>query len=96
MYAQNDTHVLRLMDEQYTPEEAAEIIETMVSDRIKLDKVRMLRQWEYDHSANFTTNGNQFSAIKAQRQQAQSLLETAKSLGYRVEFKANIEVRLVK
>lgn len=85
-----------LVHEKSAPEEALEIINTLVDDRIRLHKIQMLRKWERNHRFNAKPCDEQMELLKQQRTCTKAFIEQAEKEGYNLEITANIEIRLVK
>lgn len=96
MLTKKVSRIIQLVKENCPPDEAAELIATLVDDRIRLHNIRMLRRWEGNHQFDSTPYDHKIVEMKAQNKNARALLAEARELGFNVEVSASIEVRLVK
>lgn len=90
------SHIIQLVKDNCPPDEAAELIETLVGDRIRLHNIQMLRRWEGNHRFDSTPFDQKIVELKTQRKNARELLAEAREQGYNLEVSASIELRLVK
>jgi hypothetical protein len=90
------SHIIQLVKDNCPPEEAAELIETLVGDRIRFHNIQMLRRWEGNHRFDSKPFDLKIVEMKAQKSKVRELLAEARELGYNVEVSASIDVRLVK
>ncbi|MBK8562686.1 MAG: hypothetical protein IPN76_04905 [Saprospiraceae bacterium] len=56
----------------------AELIETLVGDRIRLHNIQMLRRWEGNHRFDSTPFDHKIVELKAQNKSARALLAEAR------------------
>lgn len=87
---------IQLVNEKNTPEEAFEMIDTLVEDRIRFHKIQMLRKWERNHRFDSVPHDQKIVELRAQRTSTKAFIAQAEREGYDVEITTNIEVRLVK
>ncbi|GEM_PF-1322133 len=90
------SQIIQLVNEKSTQEEAFEIIDTLVDDRIRLHKIQMLRKWERNHRFDSAPDDEKMVSVRTQRKSAKAFMAQAEREGYNLEITANIEVRLVK
>lgn len=96
MLTKNVSRIIQLVKENCSPNEAAELIETLVGDRIRLHNIQMLRRWEGNHRFDSKPFDHKIVEMKAQNKSTRAFLAEARELGFNVEVSATIEVRLVK
>lgn len=96
MLTKKISNIIQLIKDNCPPDEAAELIETLVGDRIRLHNVQMLRRWEGDHRFDSTPFDQKIVELKLQTKNIRALLAEARERGLNVEVAASIEVRLVK
>ncbi len=96
MLIKNISQIIQLLNGKVTPEEAFEIIDTLVDDRIRLHKIQMLRKWERNHHFHAAPHDEKIAGIKEQRASTKAFIAQAEREGYNLEITANIEVKLVK
>ena len=87
---------IQLVNGKVTREEAFELVDTLVDDRIRLHKIQMLRKWERNHHFDAAPYDEKIAGIKEQKTSAKAFIAQAEREGYHVEITANIEVKLVK
>lgn len=95
MLTKEATQFVELVNEKLAPGEAAEMIESLVGDRVRTHNVRMLQRWERNHHFDSAPFDREITQMKAQKQDAKRLIAAAKDMGLHVEVVARIEVRLV-
>ncbi len=96
MLTKKMSHIIQLVQENCSPDEAGELIEALVGDRIRLHNIQMLRCWEGNHHFDSTKAEEKIVELKAQNRSARALFTEAREQGFDVEVSASIEVRLVK
>jgi hypothetical protein len=96
MMSNEMSKIIQLVHEKLRPEDALEMISTLVADRIRFHNIQMLRQWERNHRFDSTPHDRKMAEINAQKQSVKALIAEAEKAGYHLEVKTNIEVRLVK
>ncbi|MCU0348248.1 MAG: hypothetical protein MUC59_15005 [Saprospiraceae bacterium] len=96
MLTKEVSRIIQLVKENCPPDEAAELIETLVGERIRLHNIQMLRSWEGNHRFDPASCDQKIVEMKAQSKNARTFLKEAKELGFNVEVSATIELRLVK
>jgi hypothetical protein len=96
MLTKEVSHIIQLVKDNCPPDEAAELIETLVGDRIRLHNIQMLRRWEGNHHFDSTPFDQKIVELKAQKKSTRELIAEAREQGCNVEVTASIEVRLVK
>ncbi len=87
---------IQLANENCQPDEAWEMIDTLIDERISQHNIQMLRNWEGNHHFDSKPFDQKISDMKSQRKEIKSLIAQAKAQGYNIEVKAHIEVKMVK
>lgn len=96
MTAKEIISVIPLIDGKFSPEEAIEIIETMVHNRTRLHDIQMLRRWEGNHQVDTTHLDKQMDEIHLEKNTAKSVISESIQAGYKVEIVGTIQVKLSK
>ena len=90
------SQTIHLVDEHYHPDEAWKMLNELISEHFYQHNIRMMRKWESSHGFDSRPFDIKINQMKKQSLEAKMLLEEAKSLGFHVEIKANIEVRMLR
>ncbi len=87
---------IQLADENCHPDEAWEMLNDLIDERTRQHNIKMLRKWEGNHSFDSRPFDAKIKEMKAKCRELKSLMEEAKSQGFNIEIKANIEVKMVR
>ncbi len=88
--------LIPLIEGKFTPDEAAEIIEALVDERVRFHNIQMLRMWEGNHNFNSAYWDKKIKEIKTEKNMTRELINEAKKEGYHIEVTGTIEVRISK
>jgi uncharacterized protein YmfQ (DUF2313 family) len=95
MLIKNDAPTLRLVHDHFQADEARDLIDQLINDRVRQHKILMLRRWERNHRYDAKPANDRLQLLQTQGQEIQRLIAQAKQLGLDIEIKASIEVRVV-
>ena len=87
---------IQLVNENYQPDEAWEMIDNLIDERSRQHNIQMLRKWEGNHSFDSRHLDGKIMEMKSQAKAVKSLIEQAKNYGFNIEVTASIEVKMVK
>lgn len=87
---------IQLVQGKFSPAEALEILETLISERINFHKIQKLRMWESDHSCNTTYLDKIIAELANDKDMTKNLIDEAVRKGYKVEISGKLEVKFVK
>lgn len=85
---------MRMLSEKLGPQQASELIITMINKKIQLKKLEFMQAWEADHNANHSGLQSEINALIAQREQAIRLIREAQVKGKKVDVDEILEVKL--
>lgn len=88
--------VIPLIEGKFSPEEAIEIIETMVHNRTRLHDIQMLRRWEGNHQFEDANGDKKLGKMQLEKDAARTVISAGKKEGYKVEIVGTIQVKLSK
>lgn len=96
MLTKEISQTIQLIDDNCQPNEAWEMLDELVDERIRQHNIRMLRKWEGNHNFDAQPFDAKIKELKARCKELKSLIEEAKSQGFNIEIKANIELKMVR
>lgn len=96
MVAKESNHIIQIVNGNFSPYEANDLLDELVRSRVNHHKIQMLRTWEGNHRFDSKDLDKQIEFIIKEKTEANALLAKAKMENLKVEIIGNIEVRLTK
>lgn len=94
MVAQETNQIIQIANGNFSPFEASDMLNELITSRINYHQVQMLRMWEGDHHFDSNEWNRKIDAMIKEKTEAIALIAKAKKEGLRVEIIGHIEVRL--
>lgn len=94
MVAKEINQVIQTINADFSPLEARDMLNELITNRINYHQVQMLRKWEGDHHFDSNEWNKKMDAMIKEKTEAIALIAKAKKEDLRVEIIENIEVRL--
>lgn len=94
MLTKKISQTIQLVNENCHPDEAWETLNELIGECSRQHGIKMLRKWEANHNFDSRPFDIKISELKARCREMKTLIEEAKILGYNIEIKANIELRM--
>lgn len=88
--------IVQVVNGNFSPYEASDMLNELVKSRVNFHNVQMLRMWEGNHHFDAKEWNKKIETMKQERTDAIALIAKAKKEGFMVELIGNIEVRLSK
>ena len=85
---------LRLINGEFSPMEALQIIEAMLEEEISLHKLRRLSEWIGDCNADTSAADQRIEELENEKLSAQSMARIAKEQGGRLKVSGFLEISL--
>ncbi|MCB0609750.1 MAG: hypothetical protein H6562_11580 [Lewinellaceae bacterium] len=70
-----------LVNGEFTPSEAAEVIGSLIDQKINFHKIKRLQQWEQDHYADTSTIENRIRELEKEKRAAKAFIRQAQEEG---------------
>lgn len=88
-------HQIGLIKGNFSPEEAREILEALIDQKIKFNEVRKFQRWTNDHQCNTSDLDARIKELKDERSELLEFMETLIGSGKTISIsgEVNIEVK---
>lgn len=96
MLTKKNSQTIQLVNENCHPNEAWKTLNELIGECSRQHDIKMLRNWEGNHNFDSRPFDIKISEMKARCREMKTLIEEAKRLGYNIEIKANIELRMAR
>ncbi len=87
--------IFKLLDGVFTPEDAEDVLMTIVQKKINYHNDRILSVWEREGCA-CPTSEERLKALRAMRTEIAKVIAEAKEKGLQLDINCNIEVDLIE
>lgn len=94
MVAKEINQFIQIVNGNFPPFEASDILNELIRSRINYHKIQMLKMWEGNHHFDSREWNKEIETMMMEKTQALALIAKAKEEGLKVEIVGNIEVRL--
>jgi len=94
MVGKEFNQIVQIVDGNFSPTEASDMLNELITSRINFHNIQMLRMWEGNHRYNSNEWDKKMEALEKERAEAIALLAKAKKEGCNVEIIGDIKVRL--
>ncbi len=93
MATQESNQIIQIVNGNFSPFEASDMLHELITSRINYQNIQMLRMWEGNHHFDSNEWDKKTEAMVKEKTEVIALLEKAKREGLKVEIIGNIEVR---
>lgn len=94
MVGKEFNQIVQIVNGSFSPTEAGEMLNDLITTRINFHNIQMLRMWEGNHRYNASEWDKKMETLKKDRAEAIALIAKAKKEGFEVEIIGDIKVRL--
>ena len=93
---QVQTQKMQLINENFSPSEAFDIIASSIEGNINFYKIQHLSSWEGNHSLSRNELDEKISLLNHQKNELRKLIREAKEAGYDLNIEGQINIKLIK
>ncbi len=90
--AQATDQKIRLIDGEFTPNEAADIINALLDKKINFHKLQRLALWEGNVNANCSFPNSRIQELEMEKSAFKNFLKEAREEGAMLTIKGNLEI----
>jgi hypothetical protein len=94
MEAKELNQVIQIVNGNFSPFDASDMLNDLITSRISYHHVQMLRMWEGNHHFDSNDSRIKMEEMIKEKTEAIALIAKAKNEGLCVEITGNIEVKL--
>lgn len=96
MVGKDFNQIIQVVNGNFSPAEAREMLNELITSRINFHNIQMLRMWEANHRYDSSEGDKKINAMRKEKTEAIELIEKAKREGFNVEIIGEIKVKLSK
>ncbi|MGB5693106.1 MAG: hypothetical protein WBM43_10920 [Flavobacteriaceae bacterium] len=94
--AVNMDQKIRLVDGEFTPSEACDIVNALLDQKINFHKIQRLSMWEGDINANASFPNSRIEELEAEKIRFKEYMKTAREDGSLVKIKGNLDISFTR
>ncbi|MGB5238812.1 MAG: hypothetical protein WBN59_14380 [Flavobacteriaceae bacterium] len=94
--AVNMDQKIRLVDGEFTPSEACDIVNALLDQKINFHKIQRLSMWEGDINANASFPNSRIEELEAEKIRFKEYMKTAREDGSLVKIKGNLDISFIR
>ncbi len=87
---------IRLVDGEFTPSEACDIVNALFDQKINFHKIQRLSLWEGDVNANASFPNSRIEELEAEKIKFKEYMKTAREGGSMVKIKGNLDISFIR
>lgn len=87
---------IRLVDGEFTPNEASDIILALLDQKINFHKLQRLAIWEGDINANTSFPNNRIEELEQEKLVSREFVKQARKKGAMLKIKGNLEITMIR
>ncbi len=87
---------IRLVDGEFTPTEACDIVHALLDQKINFHKLQRLSMWEGDINANASFPNHRIEELEAEKVRFMEYVKEARGKGAMVVIKGNLDITLTR
>ena len=91
----NKVQNVRLVDGEFTPVQAIDVISSLIKQKINFHKVENLQNWEKDHKADPEPIKKRINELKEANEAAKQFIIEMKKNGKKVKIEGNLSINIV-
>ncbi|MEN8798595.1 MAG: hypothetical protein ABF293_05065 [Flavobacteriaceae bacterium] len=92
----NKDQKIRLVDGEFTPSEACDIINALLEQKINFHKLQRLAMWEGNINANASFPNSRIDELETERKSFKEYMRIAREEGAMLKIKGNLEITLIR
>ena len=86
---------IRLVDGDFTPSDASDIIYSLIDKKINFHKIQRLQSWERNNKCDLEPINCRISELELEKQHAKEIINHLRSTGKRIKINGTIEITAV-
>lgn len=87
-------HKVGLIKGDFSPEEAREILESLINQKIKFNEVRKFQRWTNDHNADSSDLDNRIAELKTERNDLLKFMEALIGSGKTISINGEVNIKV--
>ena len=87
---------IRLVDGEFTPAEAGDIINALLDQKINFHKLQRLTIWEGNVNGNCSFPNTRIEELEREKEIAREFFKMARENGSMLKIKGNLEIELIR
>ena len=87
---------IRLVDGEFTPSEACDIVNSLLDEKINFHKLQRLTIWEGNVNGNCSFPNNRIEELMREKEIAREFFKLAREKGAMLKIKGNLEIELIR
>ncbi|MCE7923142.1 MAG: hypothetical protein DYG98_08790 [Haliscomenobacteraceae bacterium CHB4] len=96
MVGKDFNQIIQIVNGNFSPVEAREMLNELITSRINFHNIQMLKRWEANHRYDPSEDDKKINAMRKGKAEAIELIEKAKREGFNIEIIGDIKVKLSK
>jgi hypothetical protein len=92
----NKDQEIRLVDGEFTPSEACDIVNSLLEQKINFHKLQRLAMWEGNINANASFPNSRIDELETERNRFKEYMRIAREEGAMLKIKGNLEITLIR
>lgn len=92
----NKVQNVRLVDGEFTPVQAIDIISSLINQKINFHKVENLQKWEKDHKTDSEPIKKRIHELKEANEAAKQFIIEMKKNGKKIKIEGNLSINIVE
>lgn len=88
--------MIRLVDGEFTPAEACDIVNSLLDEKINFHKLQRLTIWEGNVNGNCSFPNNRIEELMREKETAKTFFKMARENGSMIKIKGNLEIELIR
>lgn len=87
---------IRLVDGEFTPAEAGDIVNSLLDQKINFHKLQRLTIWEGNVNGNCSFPNTRIEELEREKEIAREFFKMARENGSMLRIKGNLEIELIR
>ncbi len=92
----NQEQEIKLVDGEFTPIQASDIISSLIKQKINFHKIEGLQHWERDHNSDTKPINNRIEELKKAEEIAKDFIISMKKQGKKIRIDGHLKISLVE
>jgi hypothetical protein len=87
---------IRLVDGQFTPSEASDVVSSLINEKINFHKIQRLGMFIHDEDQDAAELNGRVQELIEERKKAKAIIAEARAKGYNVKINGILEITFEK
>ena len=93
---ENQEQHIKLVDGEFTPIQASDIISTLIKQKINFHKIEGLQHWERNHDSDTQPISNRIKELEKAEKAAKDFIIEMKKQGKKIRIDGHLKISLVE